>query len=140
VTVRVYPTLEDWWRAEDPRLRQYSMTRDFGVWWTDPGQAHPVWRVSWVAGTGEIIAVCATSRHDAGQVRVYGVVERCPLTGRCAPGYWVNRKPCVCRNAVEMLLAGWDAHCGRGLGGLAWLAARCAGLPQRPAPTPGTVI
>lgn len=107
--MKTYPSIEAFYDEAPPEERRFSPEVDFGVFWTDePGpavyaNALPLWRVSWVENTGEVIAV----EHRSGEVRVYGAVEG--------------------RDNVEMLFGDWAEHCG--VGGLAWVADRASPAP-----------
>lgn len=63
-----YPNIEAFYAENDARRR--SGEADYGVYWTEPGQNWPRWRVSYIQKTGEIYAVQLTG----GQVKLLGVV------------------------------------------------------------------
>ena len=120
-SVQNFASLDAFYGAVAPRLRQFSPELDYGVHWTDPPfpdeipGALPRWRVSWVERTGELYAVC--DRADATghrPVRVYGVVHG--------------------RAEIEGFLEGWSDHCGPG--GLAWLEGHFAERARSADPFP----
>jgi hypothetical protein len=93
--------------AADPEGRRNSAEVDYGVHWTDPPIPGELpengrrWRVSWVANTGEIYAVCHVADGKGNRVvRLYGQV----------PG----------REEAERFLEDWADHCTE-TGGLAWV-------------------
>src|SRR5215831_2160011 len=75
-----WPTLEDFWREDIERER--SPECDYGVHWAGPGEgrpgAWPLWRVSYLQYTGEVVAVCQMEGCPVGLLGVVPPDEDTP--------------------------------------------------------------
>ena len=67
--LKSFANIEDFYAENEERRR--SGESDYGVWWTEPGQHWPRWRVSYIQKTGEVYAVQLTT---GGQVKLLGLV------------------------------------------------------------------
>lgn len=115
-----YQDIEDFYAANEDR--RTSGEADFGVWWTEPGQPYPKYRVSYIHATGEVYAV-ALNRDDKGPyhgpVLLLGVVP--PDDQPDGP---VGRRTYY--RTLDTILEGWPQRCGQP-GGLQWVRERLRG-------------
>ena len=99
-----YANIEAFYAENEERRR--SGEADYGVWWTEPNQNWPRWRVSYIQKTGEIYAVELVER---GQVKLLGVVPPDDT-----PIYY---------QTLDRILVGWANVINRP-GSLDWVRAR----------------
>jgi hypothetical protein len=105
-----WPDLEAFWLDDIRRWR--SMEADFGVHWHEGTRRWPLWRVSHLQATGELIAVCQRG-SPAGPGRLVAGVPTDP----CQPGR-------VWYRTLDALLEGWaEPDTGHDL---AWITRRLA--------------
>lgn len=101
----VYESQQRFYDADSARARSWEL--DFGVMWHDgarqPPQRWPLWRLTWVDATGELIVVRLGPGDDL--VRVLGTIPD--------------------EQQVEAALAGWEYQSS-----LAWVEARVAGFRE----------
>jgi len=115
-----WPTLEDFWREDIERER--SPECDYGVHWAGPGEgrpgAWPLWRVSYLQYTGEVVAVC---QMKGCPVALLGVVPPDEDT-RQAEGYGRGK---TYYETLDGILEGW-AELDSGERELTWVTGRLA--------------
>jgi hypothetical protein len=101
--------------------RSRSGESDFGVWWRSSNQGFPVYRISVVHATGEVIAV----RSDTDDYEVLGSVTHDGKLIHDPPYYRPECGDDCAYAAAERLFDGWADKCGSP-GGLEWIKERLA--------------
>jgi hypothetical protein len=107
--------------------RRGSMEVDYGVWWR---WANDTYRITWVAETGELIAV------RLGPLRAQRMIQ---IAAHAFVDILAGGEPMQVyvlaviddRDQVERALEGWAEVCGE-QGSLGWVAERVRGLREAP--------
>lgn len=117
-----YKTLEDFYNARPPQMRQYSGEADYGVHWNCPPWSSR-WRVSYVHNTGELYAV--RLEGNDGPVLVLGILPPDPIQDERRETYY---------KTLDRVLEGWPEACNeerkQGRSGIAWILNRLETCPS----------